>query len=148
MNREKAYRQAVYDVLQNIAVDVNGLLTNVPVYDNKLEGDVDLYVLFEAQTAQNESAYPLQIWRSVIEVSIYHTQQDSATFSIVDDITEIIEDRILQSHNINKFATQTGWQIDNTYLTSVNALKYESFKDGAGTVVQKILQISSQLIKQ
>jgi len=152
MNREKAHRQAVLDVLLNLTVNIDlgsGVQSVViPVYDNKLESDENIYVLLEAQTAQNESAFPVLIWRGIIEVSIYHTQQDSATFDIIDAIGEEVENKIINAPGISNFAPQTGWQISNTYLNSVNSLKYQEYKDGGGTVVQKIMQFSSQLIKK
>jgi hypothetical protein len=147
MNREKAYRQAVYEILTGISIDLGYGSIPIPIYDNKLESDEDIYILLEAQTAQNESAFPLYVWRCTLELSIYHTQQNSATFDAVDMVCEIIEDRVTTSPGANNFGLQSGWQISNTYLQSSNSLKYQDYKESAGTVVQKIIQLSSQLIK-
>lgn len=148
MNREKAYRQSILDALAGMQVDYGEGLVDVPVFDNKLEDTSNIYVLIEAQTAQNDSNFVQPVWRCMLEISIYHVQQNSATADVVDAVSEEIENRLSNKPWQGLIISPAEWTITNTVLASVNSFKYASYADSAGTVVQKILQFNSQLIKQ
>lgn len=147
MNRDKAYRTAVMAALENLSIDLGDGPISVPVYDSKLETNDQLYVLVESQTAQADHNYALLMWRCTIELSIYHVQQNSATLDVVDMVSDEIENRLLVAPGVGNLAAQTGWQVDGMYLASSNSLKMSGYKSEAGTLVNKILQFSSQTIK-
>jgi hypothetical protein len=155
MNREKAYRQSVYETIGDLSpgstvrtIPVNipdvGII-QVPVYDSKLESDELLYVILASQTATDIGNYVLFQWLSGIDIEIYHLQQNSATFDIVDAVAEEIEQRILHSAGL---AAQPGWDISCTYLNGASNLKMRSYKSEAGIEIVKTLNFNSTLIKK
>lgn len=148
MSRDKIYRDAIYQVLQGITVDYNGVLVSVPVFDRKMEDDSNLYIILSSQTAIWDGNFTQKAWQCMLEIEVFHHQQDSATFDITDDVSEIIENRIFAATPMsNNFAQVAGWQIINTYLSSSNSLKLAGYQSNAGTLINKTLQITSKIIK-
>lgn len=148
MSREEAYRMSIYYALENIVVNYNGEPFQVPVYDSKLESEANIYVILASQTAIWNGNFVQKQWQCMIEIEIYHHQQDSATFKLVDEVSEIIENKILAATPMQSLILQPAeWQIMNTYLSSVNALKLRGYQSNAGTLINKTLQFTSQLLK-
>jgi hypothetical protein len=147
MNRDAAYRYMVYSLLQAIQIDPGTGLIDIPVFDEKLEDDALIYVILDSQTAVNASNFVNHCWNCTIDIQISHKQQNSATFEIVDQVSQEIESRLLNATpSKNNFPAVTGWNVFNTILNSSSNLKLQSTQD-SGFESIKILQFSSQLVK-
>jgi hypothetical protein len=148
MNREKAVREGFYQRLESMTVDLPGEGPfAVPVYSNKNESDENIYVLLANQFGQNRSDLAVYRWKENITIEIYHVQQNSANYDIVDIISEKIESLILPEQPIygnaeTLLVQQEGWQFNNVQLESVNSYPLSFGQGTAQTVVFKQLVFS------
>lgn len=149
MNRETAVRKAFYEAIKTLAIVIPGDNTYaVPVYDSKTESNESFYVIIATQTAQWDGDFVLYKWRANIDIEIYHLQQESATFDIVDLISDEIEKIVLNTMypTGSGVVQQAGWDIHNVFLQSANSFKMKGVQ--SGTEMQKVLTFSSIIIKQ
>jgi hypothetical protein len=139
MNREKAIRKYFFDLISNSLVQP-GNANIIPVYDEKADSNVNIYVLLETQRANDDRDFIKKRWNATIEINIIHKQDDSYTKDIVDDICEQIEALIPYETTINN-----EWQITNNRLDSVD---YGNLKiSETQTICMKILTYSFKTTK-
>jgi hypothetical protein len=117
MNREKVIRQAYYNVL-NGNLSYNSI--NVPIYDEKVESNEDVYVLMVAQDAVDTGDFHRQSWISTITFDIVSKQYASVSKDIVDAVSEQIENIVKPTASAIGLEQQAGWQITNVRLSQVN----------------------------
>src|ERR1044072_7256894 len=125
MNREQAIRTSFFETLDGMSVNIPGAgLVTVPVFSNKDESEEPLYVLITSQFAQNRSNLARESWKCNIEIEIYHTQQNSATYDYVDLVSDKIENLINPTGQPNDAALpdKNGWRYNAVQLESANSM--------------------------
>lgn len=144
MNREQAVRNGFFQTLEGMSVNIPGVgSVTVPVFSNKDESDQELYVLITSQFAQNRSDMAVKRWKCNIELEIYHTQQNSATYDYVDIVSDRIEQLTMPGNpNESGLTAQTGWRFNNLQLESVNSMTMRMGQAKARLTVAKMLQFS------
>ena len=126
MNRELAARKAFYSPLLNSINIPGGSGDKVPVSDGKANTNDRLYILIEAQSANNQSSFKTRRWQSSLSLTICHKQDDSYTRDIVDDVCEQIESILTPGNaEFNGLQSQSGWQVTNV---SLNDVSYADFQ--------------------
>lgn len=154
MSREKAIRLGVYAALNSINITVDNESFAVPVYDSKVENDdsitSNMYIILADQFSTNQQTMSGNFFKSNITIEIYHKQQESATFDYVDEIGEVIENRIILSNDRDLLGiTQSdGWKISGGYLNSSSNVKLQMFQGGAGVITNKTMLFTFTIIKQ
>lgn len=145
MNREKAIRKGICDLLNGVLyTDLGDGSFNVPVYDSKIESTENVYVIISNQFSIYDGDFTRYRWKSTIEIDIFHTQQNSATNDIVDDICEQIESLLLNSSTPigSGIIQQDGWKITNVTLSSVSNIRIKQYQGEAGIIANKNLQFN------
>lgn len=148
MNRETAIREGFYQTLNGMTVALPGESPFVvPVYSNKNESDELLYVLITSQFGQNRSDMAVYRWKANLTIEIYHTQQNSANYDLVDIISEKIEELVLPNQPIyggpdNHLTPQLGWAFQALQLESSQSYPLSFGQNRAETVVYKQLVFS------
>lgn len=117
MDREKAIRLKIFDILSNgnITYDVGV----VSIWDEKAEDTTNnIYILLRDQTAQDDRVFCMRQWTSTIELGIVSKQTDTISKDILDDVCEQVEsllyDALLSGIDTN------GWRINNFTLDSAS----------------------------
>ncbi len=147
MDREKAFRSALYTLLNGSVVTPFGQLpTRVGVYDNKANTADNIFILIEDQSAQGNADFRNRKWESTCLLGLYHKQEDEYTREGVDSMCEQIEDLLTSSHPAaNIMPIQNGWQFINIRLEDV---RYADFQiSNTQTICIKYLTFNFQSIK-
>lgn len=142
-NREKSIRDAVFQALNgNLSYNSD----EVFVYDSKLEGEDDLYVLITDQTAQYSGNFAEHAWDCSIILQIVSRTADTISRDIIDEVSKQIEDIIIESlPTLNGLVTQLGWQIINNSLGNVT---YTNFTmTDTQSAITKLLTFNQKVVK-
>lgn len=142
MNREKAIRHKIYDVLNtgNISYDDG----TIDVWDEKAEDTTNnIYILLKRQTAQAPQTFCQNQWDVTIEVWVVNKQPDTISKDTTDDIVEQIED--LLSSAMSGGVEYEGWQILNFNMDSLATDDY--FLSDTKTEMQVTLIFNARMIK-
>lgn len=139
MNRELAIRKSFYAALSGHI--------SVPVFDGRAENNIDKYVVFDNQSADDNSNFASRSWNCTFDISICHKQKDSYTKDDVDAICEEIENIVLTGKvDTGLSGTEAnGWGITNVLL---NRVSYMDFKiSETSTISIKYLSFTFKLQK-
>lgn len=142
MNREKAIRHKIYDVLStgNIRYDDG----EIDVWDEKAEDTTNnIYILLKRQTAQAPQTFCQNQWDVTIEVWVVNKQPDTISKDTTDDVVEQVED--LLSVAMNGGIEYEGWQIINFNMDSLATDDY--FLSDTKTEIQVTLIFNARMIK-
>jgi hypothetical protein len=145
MDREKAIRAAFFTPLDG---NLNYSGSEVKIFDQKFEPNANStnYVLISNQSSQDQGNFNCFRWTSRITLQVISKTQSSVSSDVVDDIGEQIENIIFPGNpSQNGLTQQTGWQILNVALESVN---YTSIQiTDTNSVITKILTFSLTITK-
>lgn len=121
MNREKAFRLKMYEVLTSAPITYDS--GQVSIWDEKAEDTTNnLYILFQGQTAQFTGTFCNNTWNCTIDLVLVNKQPDTISKDTTDDIGEQIE--TLLNDGLIAGAEYGGWQITNFQLDSINYASY------------------------
>lgn len=145
MDREKAIRAAFYTPLNgNLSYESS----EVKIFDQKFEPNANTtnYVLISNQSSQDSGNFSCFRYTSRITFQIVSKTQSSVSSDVVDDIGEQIENIILPgSPAQNGLTQQSGWQILNVAIESVN---YTTFQlTDTNSTITKLITFSLTITK-
>lgn len=147
INRETAIRNAYYQAL-NGNISYNGV--NIPLTDsitNQGQNDA-VYIVMTNQTSvyDKSGGFQMLAWESTINLMIVSQQAFSVSKDILDAVSEQIENIIIPSATTNGLVQQSGWQINNVLLRTV---EFKEFVLGPTTsIIPKILVFWQKIVKQ
>lgn len=150
MSRDLQYRKAVKQAIEGVVVNVNGFDITVPIYDSKMESDEPIYAILTNQSAIWDGNFHQKQWQCMIEIEVYHRQQDSATYDYIDVVGNEFEERLLADRVglPSGLLYTSGWEMVNMFLSSANNIKLKEYQGGAGNIALKIMQFTSKILKR
>jgi hypothetical protein len=122
MNREKFIRKSFFNSLSGV---IDGPVGKVPIFDDKADSGINIYMLIEGQTAREQGDFVNRRWNSTVTISINHKQDNSYTRDIVDDICESIETIITPGKRSEWVLPGNEWGITNVYLSDVSYADFQ-----------------------
>lgn len=117
MNREKAIRYKIYQILTGTDIEYDSGL--ISVWDEKAEDNTNnIYILFRDQSAQRSTTFCDDSWECTFELAIVNKQPDTISKDSTDDVSEQVED--LLNAGLIDGVEYEGWQFNNFALDNTN----------------------------